>query len=135
MAAKSAAAAEQERPTPKDGSIVHTEFITSEPKALRTLLEKEFGWKFETMKMDDGQEYHMFTTPGGDSGGVSVPPDPRAPIGTFSYIGVKDIKATAKRVEKAGAKIVMPVTEIPNMGWFFQFQVKGGPVLACFQGA
>lgn len=118
---------------PTEGQIAHTEFITNDPKALRTFLEKTFNWKFETFPSEDGPEYHMFSTPGGSAGGVSAPPQPGVPVATTNYIACNDIRATAKKVEKNGAKITVPPTEIPNMGWFFQFQVKGGPVLACWQ--
>lgn len=125
-----------ELPPMEEGQLVHTEYITQDPKALRTFLEKNFNWKFETVKDNTGNspDYHIFTTPGNTRGGITAPPQHDTPIGTYTYIAVDDIKAAAKKVEKAGAKIVVPPMEIPNMGWFFQFQVKGGPVLACWQG-
>ena len=132
MAAKTTAQSQTQEPAP-EGKIVHTEFVTQDPKALKNFLEKNFGWKFDTQKVPQGGEYHLFTTPGGAVGGVTAPP-PGATVGTYSYIAVDNIMATAKKVEKAGAKILVPPSEIPNMGWFFQFQVKGGPVLACWQG-
>lgn len=121
-------------PTAVEGQLVHTEFITPDAKTLKTFLEKQFNWKFETSKIPGGPDYHVFTTPGGARGGLTESFAPGPPTGTYSYIAVDDIKATAKKVEKAGAKIVVPPTEIPNMGWFLQFQVKAGPVLACWQG-
>lgn len=132
MATKSTTQAQTQEPQP-EGKLVHTEFVTNDPKALKTFLEKTFEWTFETQKIPQGGEYHLFTTPGGAVGGVTAPP-PGAAVGTYSYIAVDDIKAAAKKVEKAGARILVPPTAIPNMGWFFQFQVKGGPVLACWQG-
>jgi uncharacterized protein len=132
MATKTGTTTQTAKQAP-EGQIVHTEIVTQDPKALKTFLEKTFGWKFETVPMPQGGDYHMFTTPGGVAGGV-LAPQPGQAIATTPYIGVDDIKATAKKVEKAGAKILMPPTEIPGMGWFFQFQVKGGPVLACWQG-
>lgn len=134
--AKNATTTQQAPPTGTqvEGQIIHTEFITNDPKALRGFLEKTFNWKFETVPGgDNGPDYHLFTTPGNTGGGLTAPPAPNAPIGTYSYIACDDIKATAKKLEKNGAKIVVPPTEIPNMGWFCQFQVKGGPVLACWQ--
>jgi predicted enzyme related to lactoylglutathione lyase len=121
-----------------EGQIVHTEFITSDPKNLKTFLEKNFNWKFDTQKMPGGAaggDYHMFETPGGSRGGVLAPPTPNQTVGTFCYIAVNDVKAKTKQLEKNGAKIVTPPTEIPGMGWFSQFQVKGGPILSCYQGA
>jgi|GEM_PF-942314 len=132
MASKSTTT--QTTPQATEGQLVHTEFITQDPKGLRTFLEKNFGWKFETVKMDEGGDYHLFTTPGGSAGGITAPPMPSAPIAATPYIFVKDVKATAKKVEKAGATIVMPPTPIPNMGSFFLFQVKGSPILGCWQG-
>jgi len=122
----------QAPPQMAEGQIVHTEIVTTDPKAMKTFMEKVFGWKFETSKMPEG-DYHSFKTPGGTGGGVMAPVMSSQPIAATPYILVNDAKAAQKKVEKAGATIVMPTDEIPNVGWFFMFQVKGGPILACFQ--
>lgn len=119
----------------EEHQIVHTEFITKNAKDLANFMQKNFGWKIDTQKMPGGAgEYHMFTTPGGIAGGIASPEGP-ATTGTFSYILVKDIKATTKKLEKAGATIVVPPTEIPGMGWFCHWTYKDSPIVGCFQAS
>lgn len=113
-------------------AIQHIELVATEPTKLRAFLEKQFGWKFETYPMGEGREYLAFRTPDGNGGGV-LAPMPGQPIAATPYINVADIAATLKSCEKAGAKILMPVTEVPGQGRFFWFQHGGGPPLACWQ--
>ena len=120
-------------PKMEEGQLVHTEFITSNGKELANFLAKNFNWKIDTQKMPGGGgDYHLFTTPGGSVGGIGEPM-PGSNQGTFSYIAVKDLKATTKKLEKAGATILMPPTEVPNMGWFCQWKYKNSPVICCWQ--
>lgn len=111
--------------------IQHIELPTTEAPKLKKFLEKQFGWKFETMKMP-GLEYHSFRTPSGTGGGVFAA-QPGQPIQAVPYVNVEDCDATLKSCQKNGAEILMPVTEVPGQGRFFQFRVPGGPILACWE--
>lgn len=113
-------------------AIQHIEIVSTDPARLKAFLEKQFGWTFETHKMPNG-EYHAFRTPDGNGGGVTAPMGPDQPIAVTPYVNVKDVDATLRSVQAAGAKILMPVTEVPGMGRFFWFQAAGGPPLACWQ--
>ena len=112
-------------------AIQHIEITAKDPKKLTTFLETQFGWKFETYNMPN-MEYHMFRTPDGNGGGV-VAPQSGQPIAATPYINVEDCDVTLKNVEKAGATILMPVTEVQGQGRFFLFQYAGGPPLACWE--
>lgn len=113
-------------------AIQHVELVSTQPAEFTRFLETQFGWTFETHKMPNG-EYHAFRTPDGNGGGVTAPMMPSQPIAATPYINVADIDATLRSCEKNGAKILMPVTEVPGQGRFFWFQVAGGPPLACWQ--
>ena len=115
-------------------AIQHIEFVSTKPNELKKFLEKQFGWKFETMKIPGGAgDYHSFRTPDGNGGGVLAPQMPSQPIAVTPYINVENCEAAETSCKKNGATIIMPTTEIPGMGKFFQFQVAGGPPLACWQ--
>lgn len=131
--AKTATIAQATQRTPQTvHAIQHIEIVSTEPAKLQKFLERQFGWKFETVKMDQGGDYHMFRTPDGNGGGVLAPQGGQ-PIAATPYINVTDCDATLRNCQKNGASILMPVTEIAGMGKFFWFQVAGGPPLACFQ--
>jgi hypothetical protein len=121
-------------PAPSDpgiGNIQHIEIPAAEPAKLRQFLEKQFGWTFTTHKMDFG-DYNLFKTPNGNGGGIMAPM-PGAPLTCTPYINVADIQATVKSVQKAGATILMPVSDVPGQGKFFIFSYGGSPPLACWQ--
>jgi hypothetical protein len=118
--------------TPRTHAIQHIEIVATDPDAMSKFLADQFGWTFETFPMPQGGEYHMFRTPDGNGGGV-IAPQGKQPIAATPYINVDDCEATIKNCKKAGATILMPVTEVPGMGKFFWFQVAGGPPLACWQ--
>lgn len=112
-------------------TIQHIELPSSEPEKLKKFLEKQFGWKFTTTKMP-GLEYHAFRAPDGNGGGV-FSAQPGQPIQAVPYVNVENCEATLKGCQKNGAEILMPVTEVPGQGKFFQFRIPGGPIMACWQ--
>lgn len=114
----------------EEGGLAFTEIASSDPAATQRFLEKVFGWKFRTIMMPMG-EYRSYETQDG-RGGVR-PTRPSEPPSSLAYVRVGDLSTALQRVEGAGAKVVLPRTEVPGMGCFFWFQVPGGPVLACWQ--
>ena len=132
MAAKSSTATETQKRNPETiHAIQHIEIVANDPVKFSKFAEKQFGWKIETMKMP-GMDYHTFRTPDGNGGGIMAPQNGQ-PVAATPYINVSDINATLKNVQKGGATIMMPVTEVPGMGKFFWFQFPGAPPLACWQ--
>ncbi len=113
-------------------SVQHIEIASTEPEKLSRFLAKQFGWEFQAMAMPQGGTYHVFRTPNGNGGGVWAPA-PGQPAATTPYINVEDIEAAVKSCQKAGAEIMMPVTEVPGQGLFFWFRVHGSPPLACWE--
>lgn len=129
--AKSTTTTTTNRPPEQVHAIQHIEITANDPMKLRKFLEKQFGWTFETHKMPTG-DYHAFRTQDGNGGGVMAP-QPGQPIANTPYINVADADTKLKSCQKAGAEILMPITEVPGMGRFFWFRYGGGPPLACWQ--
>lgn len=115
---------------PSEGGLAFTELSSSDPAETQRFLEKAFGWKFHSIAMPMG-EYRSYETPDG-RGGIR-PARPAEAPSSLAYIRVHDLTAAQRRVEGAGAKVVLPHVEVPGMGCFFWFQVPGGPLLACWQ--
>jgi len=114
-------------------AMQHVEIVATDPHGLKQLLAQVFGWRFETHPMGEG-EYHMFRTPDGNGGGILAPQGGQ-PVAATPYVNVRDAEATRAACEKAGATIVVPITEVPGMGRFFWFQAAGAPPLACWEPA
>ncbi|HVL47096.1 MAG TPA: hypothetical protein VM889_00895 [Candidatus Thermoplasmatota archaeon] len=118
----------QREPQEIPHAVQHIEIATKNPELLKAFLAEQFDWTFETTQGD----YHMFRTPGGTGGGV-VRTREEQPVGVTPYINVKDIEGVQDACRRAGARIVLPVTEVPDMGRFFWFEVEGSPPLACWE--
>ncbi len=97
------------------GDICHTEIITKNVDAAKDFYQNSFGWKMNVMG-PEMNNYVMFETPNGSTGGIRTPMEGEQP-GVLSYILVDDIDAETNRITKAGAKVVMPKTEVPGMGF------------------
>ncbi len=54
-------------------------------------------------------------------------------IGFECSISVENIDTTTQIVEKAGGKILMPKTEIPQVGWVIKFQDTEGNIVCAIQ--
>jgi len=91
-----------------------------------------FGWKINAFPgMPD--YWHIDTGGNDDSpdGGMMARKHPSQPI--TSYISVKSVAQSAKKVEKLGGKICMPKTGVPSMGYFAVCQDTEGNVFALWE--
>ena len=99
-------------------TIVHLDIASDNPQRARAFYESLFGWKFESPPgMDD---YYLFDTTDEDGnvsvgGGLGLRGDPTQKI--TAYIGVDDIDAYGKNVEKLGGKVVSPKMPVPGWGY------------------
>lgn len=102
------------------GAFSHVELISTDTAKSVKFYEKVFGWKFD----DTGQGYMFVSPPAMPTGALRLPEKGEAP-GALSYIEVKDVAKTLKEAVAAGAHIVVPDTEIPNMGRYAVFLAPG----------
>lgn len=110
----------------------HAELVSKDPAATAKFLEKAFQLKVTHMPE---MKYWMH---GRDEGatdgtlGLRAPMGPEHP-GTVSYLTVPNIDQAIKDVEAAGAKIIMPKTEIPGMGWSAVYVAPGDVTQGLYQ--
>ena len=113
--------------------IVHLDIPASDPKAASKFYADAFGWKIEVAPEFD---YHMFQAEGGpgggfvnvgESGGVSYKAGE-----VLVYIGTNDIEASLAKVQSLGGKVVLPKTEIPQVGWWAIFTDPTGNKIGLF---
>ena len=106
--------------------VVHFEVIGKDGKKLQSFYGGVFGWNIQA---DNPMNYGLVSnedTGGGIGGGVGQG-DGSTSV-TF-YIEVDDPQAYLNKVEAAGGKTVMPVTEIPGMVVLAQFADPEGNVV------
>ncbi|MCI4357656.1 MAG: VOC family protein [Thermoplasmata archaeon] len=112
-------------------SFAFTELSSEDPAVTRRFLERAFHWAFQSRPMPGG-EYLAFEIPGGGQGGIRRTQPTESPA-SLSYIRVADLDEARRRVEEAGATVVLARVDAPGMGSFFWFKIPGGPILACWQ--
>ena len=87
--------------------ILHFEIIGKDPIALQKFYTDNFGWKLSPPVAEMGNYSVMDGEDKGIGGGIGGG-DPRVTV----YIGVDDPQAYMNKVVKAGARMLMPVTQI-----------------------
>ena len=115
------------------GITAFTELSSTNPNETRRFLEEAFGWKFDTVQMPQGQ-YLTHQSPEGGTVGIRPAHGPEPPRST-NYVLVDDLEVAEKKVRQTGGEILLPRTDIPDMGSFFWFKIPAGPIMACWQDA
>ena len=112
----------------------HAELVSKDPGATQKFLEKTFGFKFTVM----GPEMGNYRMHGRNEGaivaaiGIREPMGPEHP-GSIPYVTVPSIDDVLKVAQPAGAKVVMPKTEVPGVGWTAIFVAPGEVGIGLFQ--
>ena len=102
------------------GSVAWSELMTRDLDAARDYYGKVCGWSFETMKMDNGQDYivascHGRQTAGlmdmtGDDAFADLPPH------WFTYLGVDDVDEATRQTRDAGGRVIRDPFDVAGVG-------------------
>ncbi|MBX6750157.1 MAG: VOC family protein [Micromonosporaceae bacterium] len=107
------------------------EIITNDPKAAREFYAEIFGWSLNTVS---GMDNALVETGSAEAigGGIGAATGPNQVI---FYIEVDDPQSYLDRIERAGGRTVVPVTEVPDMVTFAQFADPQGNVIGLVKSA
>lgn len=100
--------------------VMHFEITGKDGAALRKFYKGLFGWKIDAR---NPMKYGIVNTDSdgkGIAGGITESRETKM-RGVCVYVQVPDLDKTLAKVRKAGGKIVVPPTEIPNMVTFAIF--------------
>ncbi len=110
--------------------------MTTDTAAAQTFYKQALGWGTEQWGDDAAKGYTMWTTKQGPIGGVMLLPEEAKKMGApphwLAYIGTEDVDATLKHATELGAKVYVPVTQIPKVGRFAVLADPQGAVFAIF---
>ncbi len=121
------------------GRVVHFEIHADDVDRAVRFYRAVFGWKIEPW---GGEDYWLITTgsapEAGIDGGLMKRRGPRPPedqpVNAFPCtIDVKDLEASAKKVQASGGKIVMPKMPVPGVGWLTYAHDTEGNVFGMMQ--
>jgi len=100
---------------------------TTDSAAAQRFYGELFNWKFDA---SDKAYAHIKA---GDQmiGGIrTMSADEKTPPSWLGYIGVDDVAATVDKMTKAGGKVYMPTTTMPDVGTFAVVADPSGAVMA-----
>jgi hypothetical protein len=96
--------------------FVHVELNSTDVAKAKGFYGKLFDWVLEDTPMGD-LDYTVIKVGKGTGGGIMQQLIPGAGSAWLPYVGVDDIKASTKKAQSLGAKVMKDVTEVPGMGW------------------
>src|SRR3954468_21505012 len=105
---------------------------TTDGAAAQRFYGELFNWTFER---SEGPYAHIKA---GDQmiGGIrAMDASEKMPPSWLGYIGVDDVAATVDKMTKAGGKVYMPTTSLPNVGTFAVVADPSGAVMAPWKSA
>jgi len=118
----------------RQGAFSWSELMTTDVEGAIKFYSNLFGWKTEDTPMGDMKYTIVKVGEEGLGGVMSIPPQAQGtPPNWGVYVTVDDVDATAKKAEKLGGKIIVPATDIPNVGRFCVLQDPQGAVISAIE--
>jgi uncharacterized protein len=109
------------------GKFHWNELMARDVTGAKKFYADTLGWSFDPMPM--GGTYWIAKIGDQFVGGIfdiSGPDYAGVPEGWMAYIAVDDVDARAKKAVTAGAKIMKPAFDVPNVGRIVILQEPGG---------
>lgn len=87
------------------------------------------GWTYQSHPMGDGATYWLATQDGRPVAGIFPTNRPEfagVPDSWMSYLAVDDVDARVKKAQAAGAKLMRPIFDVPEVGRIAILTEPGG---------
>lgn len=110
---------EKEQPAWSHGSFHWNELRTRDAERAKRFYRDTIGWSFEAMSTPDGRTYWVAMSGGKPVAGMFPLDSPEfdgVPESWMSFLAVDDVDKRVAKAVKAGAKLVMPIFDVPNVG-------------------
>jgi uncharacterized protein len=108
----------EEPAKPTVGHFVWNELSSKDAEASVKFYSQIGGFTPSKMEMGEMGTYHILSSDGQSRAGIMKSPMPEAPHTWLPYVQVASADQTADKAKRLGATIVVPPTDIPNVGRF-----------------
>jgi predicted enzyme related to lactoylglutathione lyase len=111
------------------GSFYWNELLTKNVEDAKKFYETTIGWSYQAMPMPDGATYWVAIMGGKPVGGIFPTNGPgleKVPEAWMSYLAVDDVDARVAKATAAGAKLMRPIFDVPNVGRIAILTEPGG---------
>jgi len=114
------------------GNFYWNELMTRDPERAKAFYADTLGWSFDPMPMDGDTTYWIAKAGGEPAGGIfdiSAQDFDQVPESWMSYIAVDNVDARVARAVKAGAQVMKPAFDIPDVGRIVILLEPGGAAI------
>src|ERR1044071_3596582 len=101
------------------GNFCWNELLTRDAEGAKRFYSETIGWTFDAMPMQDGATYWIAMMGGKPVAGIFPTDRPeykQLPEAWMSYLEVDNVDARVKKATAAGAKLMKPIFDVPNVG-------------------
>jgi len=116
------------------GDWYWNELWTQDAKKALGFYEGVFGYSYDTMDMGPQGTYYMLKKDGIPRGGLMQAHDSKVPSMWLPYVRVADCDGSTSRAQQLGAKVIVPPTDIPEVGRFAVLLDSTGAAVAIIKG-
>ena len=117
-----------------EAKFVWHELMTVDPKSAKEFYPKLFGWTFRDQEMGGHGSYTMWMAGDRAVGGMmAIDKSHGFPSAWYGYATVPAVDAAARRAPQQGAKVLVPPTDVPDIGRFAMLQDAQGAVVSAFK--
>jgi hypothetical protein len=111
------------------GHFHWNELLTPDAERAKSFYGEIIGWTYDGMPMPDGDTYWIAMMGGKPVAGIfptNRPAYKGLPEAWMSYLAVDDVDARVKKAVAAGAKLMKPIFDVPNVGRIAILTEPGG---------
>jgi len=111
------------------GQFHWNELMTRDVEKAKKFYAETMGWSYDAMPMPGGGTYTLAMAGGKPAGGIfdiSGPEYKGVPESWMPYIAVDNVDERVKKATKAGAKVMKPAFDVPNVGRIVILLEPGG---------
>lgn len=111
------------------GCFHWNELMTRDIERAKRFYRDCIGWRFDAMPMEDGRTYWCALLEGKPVAGIfplDAPQFDGVPEGWMSYLAVDDVDARVAKAVKAGARLMRPIFDVPDVGRIAILTEPGG---------
>jgi predicted enzyme related to lactoylglutathione lyase len=110
------------------GNFYWNELMTRDVEKAKKFYADTIGWSYDGMPMENGT-YWVAKADGKPVGGIfdiKTPQFTGVPESWMAYLAVDDVDARVKKAQAAGAKLMRPIFDVPNVGRIATLAEPGG---------
>ncbi len=117
----------------QQGTFVWYDLMTDNTDAAFAYYSGLFGWGSEAMDMGPGGTYNILKNGENQFGGLAAKQMAQAPNAWTAYIGVDQVDSSLAKIQQMGGNVIVPGTDIPNIGRFAVVTDPQGAAFAIWQ--